>query len=107
MVPDLLAGRTVLIAAHGHSIRALVKHIDDVSDAQIASIRMPNGAPLVYRLDAALRPIPPQACEAALGLRAVFLDDDGTLAERLRKDAACVGPDDAASKQATQAQPQP
>jgi hypothetical protein len=89
---------TVLIAAHGHSIRALVKHIDDVSDAEIASIRMPNGVPLVYRLDEALRPIPPPASQAAAGLRAIWLDDDGHLAERLRKDAACVGQDEAAPK---------
>jgi broad specificity phosphatase PhoE len=107
VVPDLLAGRTVLIAAHGHSIRALVKQLDGVSDAQIAGIRIPNGVPLMYRLDSQLRPIPPPAGQAALGLRGVFLDDDGSLADLLRKDAACMGPDDAATKQAAPPQPQP
>ena len=56
IVPDLRAGRTVLVAAHGNSLRALVKHLDAISDADIAGLNIPTGIPLVYRLDAALRP---------------------------------------------------
>ena len=55
----LSAGRTVLIAAHGNSLRALVKHLDGISDSDIAALNIPTGIPLVYRLDDALRPIVP------------------------------------------------
>ncbi len=51
------AGRRVLVAAHGNSIRALVKYLDKVSDTDIVGLNIPNGIPLVYELDAALAPI--------------------------------------------------
>jgi 2,3-bisphosphoglycerate-dependent phosphoglycerate mutase len=54
---DLRAGRTVLVAAHGNSLRALVKHLDSISDEDIAALNIPTGIPLVYRLDADLVPI--------------------------------------------------
>lgn len=54
---DLRAGKTVLVAAHGNSLRALVKHLDGISDADIAELNIPTGIPLVYRLDAHLKPI--------------------------------------------------
>ncbi|BCB85464.1 phosphoglyceromutase [Phytohabitans suffuscus] len=57
IVPDLLAGRTVLVAAHGNSLRAVVKHLDGVSDEAIAKLNIPTGIPLRYDLDAALRPV--------------------------------------------------
>jgi 2,3-bisphosphoglycerate-dependent phosphoglycerate mutase len=57
MVPDLLAGSTVLVAAHGNSLRALVKHLDGVSDADIAGLNIPTGIPLRYSLDGDLRPL--------------------------------------------------
>jgi 2,3-bisphosphoglycerate-dependent phosphoglycerate mutase len=53
----LLAGKTVLVAAHGNSLRALVKHLDGISDADIAEVNIPTGIPLVYRLDENLKPI--------------------------------------------------
>ena len=56
IVPDLAAGRTVLIAAHGNSLRAMVKHLDGISDAAIAELNIPTGIPLVYELDASMRP---------------------------------------------------
>ena len=59
IVPDLEAGRTVLIAAHGNSIRGIVKHLDGISDEDIAGLNIPTGMPLVYRLDAAMRPTVP------------------------------------------------
>jgi 2,3-bisphosphoglycerate-dependent phosphoglycerate mutase len=59
IVPDLTSGRTVLVAAHGNSLRALVKHLDGISDADIASLNIPTGMPLVYRLDESLTPTVP------------------------------------------------
>lgn len=56
---SLRSGRTVLVAAHGNSLRALVKHLDGISDADIAGLNIPTGIPLVYRLDADLRPTVP------------------------------------------------
>jgi 2,3-bisphosphoglycerate-dependent phosphoglycerate mutase len=57
IVPDVLAGRRVLIAAHGNSLRALVKHLDGVSQDQIVSLNIPTGIPLVYELDKDLKPL--------------------------------------------------
>ncbi|MDY7541386.1 phosphoglyceromutase [Cryobacterium breve] len=54
---DLRAGKTVLVTAHGNSLRALVKHLDNISDADIAELNIPTGIPLVYRLDENLVPI--------------------------------------------------
>ena len=51
IVPDLRAGLTVLVAAHGNSLRALVKHLDGISDEDIAGLNIPTGMPLVYELD--------------------------------------------------------
>jgi 2,3-bisphosphoglycerate-dependent phosphoglycerate mutase len=51
------AGQRVLIAAHGNSIRALVKYLDGISDDDIVGVNIPNGIPLVYELDADLKPI--------------------------------------------------
>ncbi len=59
IVPDLLTGRTVLVAAHGNSLRALVKHLDGISDADIAGLNIPTGIPLTYELDADFRPPEP------------------------------------------------
>ncbi len=57
--PQLRAGRTVLIAAHGNSLRALVKHLDGISDEDIANLNLPTGIPLVYKLDENLKPTIP------------------------------------------------
>jgi 2,3-bisphosphoglycerate-dependent phosphoglycerate mutase len=56
IVPDLLAMRTVLVAAHGNSLRALVKHLDGISDEAIAKLNIPTGIPLRYDLDENMRP---------------------------------------------------
>ena len=53
---DLSAGHTVLVTAHGNSLRALVKHLDGISDDDIAGLNIPTGMPLVYELDDALAP---------------------------------------------------
>jgi 2,3-bisphosphoglycerate-dependent phosphoglycerate mutase len=59
IVPDLTSGKTVLVAAHGNSLRALVKHLDGISDEDIAGLNIPTGMPLVYRLDESLAPTVP------------------------------------------------
>ncbi|MGV8852263.1 MAG: phosphoglyceromutase [Rhodoglobus sp.] len=56
---DLAAGKTVLVTAHGNSLRALVKHLDGISDDDIASLNIPTGIPLVYELDENFMPIKP------------------------------------------------
>jgi 2,3-bisphosphoglycerate-dependent phosphoglycerate mutase len=72
IVPDLRAGSTVLVAAHGNSLRALVKHLDQISDTDIAGLNIPTGMPLVYELDDQLVPtvaggryLDPEAAAAA------------------------------------------
>lgn len=57
IVPDLRANKVTLIAAHGNSLRALVKHLDGISDADIAGLNIPTGIPLLYELDDDLRPL--------------------------------------------------
>jgi 2,3-bisphosphoglycerate-dependent phosphoglycerate mutase len=72
IVPDLRADRTTLVAAHGNSLRALVKHLDGISDEDIAGLNIPTGMPLVYELDDAMKPtvaggryLDPEAAAAA------------------------------------------
>jgi 2,3-bisphosphoglycerate-dependent phosphoglycerate mutase len=57
IVPDLRAGKRVLIAAHGNSLRALVKHLDGISEDEIVGLNIPTGIPLVYELDGDLKPL--------------------------------------------------
>ncbi len=57
IVPDLLDGKTVLVAAHGNSLRALVKHLDGISDDEISSLNIPTGIPLHYELDENFKPV--------------------------------------------------
>ena len=57
VIPDLRLGRTVLVAAHGNSLRALVKHLDGISDNEIVSLNIPTAMPLVYELDDNLKPL--------------------------------------------------
>jgi len=59
IVPDLKTGKTVMVTAHGNSLRALVKHLDGISDDDIAELNIPTGIPLVYRLDENLEPLGP------------------------------------------------
>jgi len=71
ILPDVQAGRRVMIVAHGNSLRALVKHLDGTSEEEIAGLNIPTGIPLVYRLDDKLRAVErfylgdPEAAEAA------------------------------------------
>ena len=71
IAPAIRAGKRVLVAAHGNSLRALVKHLDGISDADIAGLNVPTGVPLVYELDDGLRP-----------LRHYYLGDPAEVAQR-------------------------
>ena len=57
IAPQIKAGKRLLIAAHGNSLRALVKYLDNVGDQEIVELNIPTGIPLVYELDASLKPI--------------------------------------------------
>jgi 2,3-bisphosphoglycerate-dependent phosphoglycerate mutase len=87
IVVDLLQDRVVLVAAHGNSLRALVKHLDGISDEEITKLNIPTGIPLVYELDERLKPVEkgylgdPEAAEAA--------------AAAVAAQAAAPGPDEA------------
>jgi 2,3-bisphosphoglycerate-dependent phosphoglycerate mutase len=70
VAPQVAEGRRVLIAAHGNSLRGLVKHLDGVSDEEIPGVEIPTGIPLVYELNADLTPI-----------RHYYLREDGTAAD--------------------------
>lgn len=59
IVPDLRSGKTVLVVAHGNSLRAMIKHLDRMSDDEIVGLNIPTGIPLRYDLDAQLRPVVP------------------------------------------------
>ncbi len=57
VVPDLRSGATICVAAHGNSLRALVKHLDGMSEEAVVGLNIPTGIPLVYRLDDSMRPV--------------------------------------------------
>lgn len=59
VIPDLRAGKTVLVAAHGNSLRAIIKHLDDVDEETITGLNVPTGIPLLYELDENMKPITP------------------------------------------------
>ena len=57
IVPELKSGKTVMVAAHGNSLRAIVKHLDQISDEDISGLNIPTGVPLYYELDENLQPV--------------------------------------------------
>jgi 2,3-bisphosphoglycerate-dependent phosphoglycerate mutase len=77
LAPAVRSGRQVLVAAHGNSLRALVKHLDGIGDDEIVGLNIPTGVPLVYELDAALRP-----------LKHYYLGDADEIAKRVASVAA-------------------
>merc|ERR1739838_346573 len=66
IMADLKAGKTVFVCAHGNSIRAIVKYLEDIPDDVIPGLEIPTGTPLVYELDKDLKPIPNEAAVAPL-----------------------------------------
>ncbi len=77
IVPDLRAAKTVLVAAHGNSLRALVKHLDGMTPEQVVELNLPTGEPLVYELDEQLRP---RRDTGAGGVKGRYLDPERALA---------------------------
>jgi 2,3-bisphosphoglycerate-dependent phosphoglycerate mutase len=77
IAPQIRSGQRLLIAAHGNSIRALVKYLDGVSEAEIVGLNIPTATPLVYELDDALRPV-----------RHYYLGDAAAIEARVRAVAA-------------------
>ncbi|MDZ4826955.1 MAG: 2,3-bisphosphoglycerate-dependent phosphoglycerate mutase, partial [Actinomycetota bacterium] len=71
IVPDLRTGATVLVAAHGNSLRGLVKHLDGMTEDQVVALNLPTGEPLVYDLDDDFRPTGP---EGPGGVKGRYLD---------------------------------
>ena len=72
MAPAVRAGRRIIVVAHGNSLRALIKHLDRVSDAEIVGLNVPTGVPLVYELDADLEPV-----------KHYYLGEPGEIARRI------------------------
>jgi 2,3-bisphosphoglycerate-dependent phosphoglycerate mutase len=81
IAPELQAGKTVLIAAHGNSLRALVKHLDNIDESEISELNIPTGTPLVYELDDDLKPIPQAG--SFLPLTGRYLGDQDAIRERI------------------------
>ncbi len=73
IAPAIRAGKQILVSAHGNSLRALIKYLDNISDADIVGLNIPNGQPLVYELDADLKPI-----------RSYYLGDSAAIAAAMQ-----------------------
>eukprot|EP00696_Hemimastix_kukwesjijk_P001428 gnl/Hemi2/11798_TR4049_c0_g1_i1.p1 gnl/Hemi2/11798_TR4049_c0_g1~~gnl/Hemi2/11798_TR4049_c0_g1_i1.p1 ORF type:complete len:431 (+),score=89.53 gnl/Hemi2/11798_TR4049_c0_g1_i1:59-1294(+) len=89
IAPALQANKRVLVVAHGNSIRALVKYLDDISENDIVELNIPTGVPLVYNLDANLRPIPQPGAVAPLKGR--YLGDPEEVLAKIRGVAGQLG----------------
>ncbi len=81
IVPELQSGKTVVVAAHGNSLRALVKHLDGIDEKTIPNLNIPTGVPLVYQLDENLDVIP--SSEAMAPLRGKYLGDQDEIKARI------------------------
>jgi len=81
IVPQLKDGKKVIVAAHGNSLRALVKHLDGIDESEIAELNIPTGTPLVYELDDDLKPIPQAGAIAPLQGR--YLGDQDAIRARI------------------------
>jgi 2,3-bisphosphoglycerate-dependent phosphoglycerate mutase len=81
IVPSIKAGKNVVVAAHGNSLRALVKHLDNISEDEITELNIPTGIPLVYHLDEDLKPIPHK--DAIAPLTAFYLGNQDEIRQRI------------------------
>mmetsp|Transcript_7705 Transcript_7705/g.14344 ORF Transcript_7705/g.14344 Transcript_7705/m.14344 type:complete len:97 (+) Transcript_7705:144-434(+) len=81
IVPDIKAGNNLIIAAHGNSLRALVKHLDGISSEEITGLNIPTGVPLVYELDEDMKPIAHK--DAISPLKGYYLGDQEAIRERI------------------------
>lgn len=80
-VPEIRSGKKLLIAAHGNTLRALVKYLDDISADEIVDLNIPTGVPLVYELDENMKPIPHP--DAIPPLKGHYLGDQAAVRERI------------------------
>jgi 2,3-bisphosphoglycerate-dependent phosphoglycerate mutase len=78
IAPDLRSGRLVLVSAHGNSLRALIKHLDHISNADIPELNLPTGVPLLYELDDDMRPT--RSVDPRFGVGGIYLDPDAATA---------------------------
>ena len=81
LVPQIKSGKRILIAAHGNTLRALVKHLDGISEDEITGLNIPTGVPLVYELDEDLNPIP--SPDAIAPLQGRYLGDQEEVKARI------------------------
>jgi len=81
IAPEILSGKKVVIAAHGNSLRALVKFLDNISDNEITELNIPTAVPLVYHLDENLKPIPQK--DAIGPLTGRYLGDQENIRQRI------------------------
>jgi 2,3-bisphosphoglycerate-dependent phosphoglycerate mutase len=86
LVPEIKSGTKILIAAHGNTLRALVKHLDNISPEDITGLNIPTGVPLVYELDEELKPIPHK--DAIAPLSGHYLGDQEEVRNRIGAVAA-------------------
>lgn len=82
-MPEIRSGKRVLVVAHGNSLRALVKYLDNVSDADIVEMNIPTGIPLVYELDENMKP-----------LRHYYLGDDERVQKAMSASASLASPNE-------------
>jgi len=83
IVPEIKSGKTLLVAAHGNSIRAIIKHVDNIPDEIICGIDIPTGVPLLYEFDDDLKPI--KQANHAEGLSGRYMIDDETLKKKIEE----------------------
>ena len=81
LVPEIKSGKKILIAAHGNTLRALVKHLDNISEDDITGLNIPTGVPLVYELDEDMNPIPSD--DAIAPLQGRYLGDQDEVKARI------------------------
>ena len=81
LVPEIKSGKKILIAAHGNTLRALVKHLDNISEEDIPGLNIPTGVPLVYELDEDMKPIP--SADAIAPLTGRYLGDQDEVKARI------------------------
>uniref|UniRef100_A0A7S1RPI3 phosphoglycerate mutase (2,3-diphosphoglycerate-dependent) n=1 Tax=Alexandrium catenella TaxID=2925 RepID=A0A7S1RPI3_ALECA len=105
IAPALKAGKTVFVAAHGNSIRAILKYIEDIPDDTITGLEVPTGTPLVYGLTADLKPIPSDLAVAPLKFGRYLGDAEKikAAAEAVKNQTKVDGPEDAAKRRRVEA----
>ena len=90
IVPDIKAGKRLVIAAHGNTIRALVQHLDGISEGVICELNVPTGVPLIYDLDENMKPV--KHSDAIAPLQGHYLGDQEKIRAKIAGVAAQTGP---------------